>query len=309
MLGSCLGADTSAVSPHLLPWQHRHIPTLPHPWTSCHPQLQSLLLTLADLHCSPHSASTLPPIMSSPTDPFPTQPHSGLYQPFMQSFISVSPPLTPNPLLSYHFSSHSTHPFPPPQQWCTQVMSESRGKGLVEGWDRLPACSSCAQASLMLSHGGSITEMLFSFPVTGASWTALRDLVPCQPSAQTKGRNMLSKYRIRNISWKLYINITDSNECVLSAIFQTLTICPNLHEKGKKYVHWQNTFSHRVLNPWVKSNIKKKKKQTPPLKINNFKTTKKSHARKTPKIKQANQHFSVAFVSKTTELILTKIFQ
>lgn len=242
MLGFLLGADASPVSPHLLLWQHRHIPALPHPRSCHHSQPQSLLLTWADLHCSPHPASASPLVVSSPTDPFPTQPHAVSHQPLTILHAAIYPKTAcTSPLLSYHFNTHSTQPFPPARQRCTQVVGESRGKGLVERWDRLPACSSCAQASLMLSHGGSITEMLFSVPVTGASWTALRDLLPGQPSAQTKGGNMLSKDRIRNISLKLYINIRDSSECVLTAIFQRLTICPNLPEKGKKYIHWQKT--------------------------------------------------------------------
>lgn len=225
---------------------------LPHPHSSSSMDLlppQSLLLTQADLHCSPHPVSASPPVVSSPTDPFPTQTlvcisHSpSSMQQFIPVFSSPKPHfyqiVCTSPLLSYHFDTHSTQPFPPPQQCCTWVVGESRRKGLVERWDKLLACSSCAQASLLLSHGGSITEMLLSAPVIGASWTALKDLLPGQPSAQIKGGNVLSKDRIRNISLELRINTRDSSECVLTAIFQRLTICPNLHKKGKKYIHWQ----------------------------------------------------------------------
>lgn len=247
MLGSLLGADTSSVSPHLFLWQHCHIPILPHRWTCCRPNLCFSLKQT----CTAPLTQPLPHLLSRAPQLIPSQlKHwfvSDIHPPPCSDLSQFSPPLNPiltrlfaqAPPLSYHFDTHSTQPFPPPQQRCTWVVGESRRKSLVERWDRLPACSSCTQASLLLSHGGCITEMLLSVPVIGASWTALKDLLPGQPSAQINGGNMLSKDRIRNISLELCINTRDSSECVLTAIFRRLTICPNLHKKGKKYIHWQ----------------------------------------------------------------------
>lgn len=97
--------------------------------------------------------------------------------------------------------------FSPSQQCCTEWVGEWRPKGLGKRWHRLPTCGSHVQVSLMLSDGGSNTEMLLSVPAIGTSWTALRGLPPVQPSAQTKGGNILSKDRIKNICLKLCIII------------------------------------------------------------------------------------------------------
>lgn len=241
MLGSLLGADTSPVSLYLLLWQHRRIPALPHPRT-CRLPSPNLRFSL-ERTCAAPPTQPLPHLPSWAPQPIPS-PHSPML--FRISHLPSSPQwFIPGPLAqvpSFLITSTPTAhhlsllPGSAAHRWWVSRGGERAG-GEVRQAPRLQFyCPSLIDA---ITRRGSITKMLFSVPVIGASRTALRDLLPGQPSAQKKGGTMLSQGRIRSISLKLYINIRDSSECVLTAIFRRLTICPNLQEKGKKYIHWQ----------------------------------------------------------------------
>lgn len=124
---------------------------------------------------------------------------------------------------------------------------------LLDCLHRLPTCSSCAQISLLLWHTNTMPlEKGLSAPTlrtTNCSQGALCMVSP----PHTEGEAMLSKGRLRNISSKLYINRRDSSEHVLTNFSKSY----NLHEKGKRYIHWQKpTSSQQILKPYFKANIK-----------------------------------------------------
>lgn len=137
-----------AAPPHPCSSSSVVLPPLPAPISASH---------LSNLNCSPCPASCH------------ELPNPSLPNTVPCCFVSVIHHPPPSNLSQDHVPKPHSTPFSLPWQCCAQAEGESRGKGLVERRDRLPTCSSCAQASLMISHGGSITEMLFSVPVIGAS--------------------------------------------------------------------------------------------------------------------------------------------
>lgn len=209
-------------------------------------------------------------------------------------------------VLSFLTTWHSQYTtFSSSRQHCAEVVGKGKPKGLGK-WH-----SSHVQVSLILSHGGSNTEMLLSVPT---SRTILGVLLPFQPSAQTKGGNVLSRERIRNICFKLYKYIYIIIERMCASCNFSKIIFTNLLEKGKHSIPYQTPPSltkHGIpaAKLMKKSNTKKitknlKQTQTP---TNN--RTNKSANSKITKIKQTKQHFSLAFVSEIRDLILTLIFQ
>lgn len=112
MLGFFLSADTLPASPHLLLWQHCHIPVLPHPWTFH--QSQPLLLTGAD--CTATLTQTLQHLPSWAPQKIPSQHSPTLVcishlPSSMQQFIPVSPCRIP-------FPPDCLHRLPACSSWC-----------------------------------------------------------------------------------------------------------------------------------------------------------------------------------------------